>query len=144
MGRSSVENLIEAHRNIRASGGESVNCGLKGFMNNDVHIPLVEDPDEDEYSSIVVEPIPQEQPAGWTISEFRRLQKSRNKVMVYGQLFFDNAHLVRDDPDNEEGLTSQPKRFTVWEIHPVSRLFECTKANDDCDPRVVSDWKEIR
>src|SRR5207245_2897570 len=60
--------FIAPDRNLKASGGESVNCRLTDPASNDIHIPIVEESDGTEFDSIVVEPIPQNRPAAWTVS----------------------------------------------------------------------------
>lgn len=138
-----IVGFIEADRNLKAAGAESVNCRLPNAENNDIHIPIVENKSDTEYESMVVEPIPQTRDASWTATNLKKLQSDRKLLLIRGQLFYDNQHKVRDDPDNEEGLKSQPKRFTLWEIHPVTEILVCKKASNNCDPAVTSDWAQV-
>ena len=64
--------------------------------------------------------------------------------MIRGQILFDNQHRVHDNPDNEKGLTNEPKRFTTREIHPVVELFECSRPDNTCSPADSSQWKQIK
>ncbi len=135
---------IAPERNRRASWGESVNCRLTDAASNDIHIPIVASADGSEYESVVVEPIPQGRPVRWSVDTFRELQQEGRLLMIRGQLLFDNQHRVHDDPDNEEGLTNEPKRFTTWEIHPVTALYECSRSDNGCNPADQSQWKQIK
>jgi len=135
---------VAPERNLRASGGESVNCRLTDAASNDIHIPIVERADGSEYESIVVEPIPQDRPGAWSVQTFKHLQEDGRLLMIRGQLLFDNQHQVHDDPDNDEGLQSEPKRFTTWEIHPVTDLLECGRSDNACNPGDLNQWKQIK
>lgn len=123
-----------------ANTGESVNCNLKGEPNNDLHISVAETKNASEFDGIVVERIPQDRPANWTA---KNLAKLRGKVLlIEGALFYDNAHFVNSDKNNPLG--GQPKRFSLWEIHPITSLKVCKKAAvSQCDPAKDSDWNEF-
>ncbi len=149
-----VLGFIAAEHDIKASGGESVNCRLAGEPVNDIHLPVVAGPEDSEYHSVVVEPIPQgtkggnapNRPAVWSSSTFRQLQADGRLLLFRGQLFFDNQHRVRDNPDEEiddPGLTRQPKRFTLWEVHPVTQILLCSRPQNDCDPAVSDQWSSL-
>lgn len=116
-----------------ANKGEGVNCGLTGVENNDFHIPIAGDPDETEYDGIVVEMIPQKRSPEWTVRKLRLTAKEERQVVVRGQLFYDNKHRVNDDEDHD--LNGQPKRFSLWEVHPVTEFYVCLKTT--CDPKKV-------
>jgi hypothetical protein len=121
-----------------ANSGESVNCNLKREANNDIHVSVTETKDGSEFEGIVVEMIPQDRPANWTSSKIENL---RGKVLLLeGGLFYDNLHFTNGDARNPMG--GQPKRFSLWEIHPVTSLKVCKKARvSQCDPDKASDWK---
>ena len=133
---------ISPDRDLRASGGESVNCRLPGAESNDIHVPMVEQPEGSEYESIVVEPIPQDRPNAWSLAMFKKAQADGVLLMIRGQLLMDNQHLVHTDPD--DGLDRQPKRFTLWEIHPITQIFQCTRADNKCVASDMSTWAEIK
>jgi hypothetical protein len=125
--------------------GESVNCNLTGAANNDFHIPVVEEAGQDEFHAIVVEMIPQghdggKRNAGWTIAKLQALLTSGSMVRITGQLFYDNAHFPNGDSAHPIGR--QPKRFSLWEIHPISTLEVCKHANS-CDISSDSDWTPL-
>jgi hypothetical protein len=121
-----------------ANSGESVNCNLKRQANNDIHISVTEEKDGSEFEGVVVEMIPQNRPANWTSS---KLDQLHGKVLlIEGGLFYDNLHVPNADEDNP--VQGQPKRFSLWEIHPVTSLKVCKKAKiSQCDPDRASDWK---
>jgi hypothetical protein len=120
------------------NSGESVNCNLKSEPNNDLHIPVAETKNGSEFEGIVVEMIPQDRPANWTSAN---VQKLRGKVLlIEGGLFYDNLHFVNGDKNNPMG--GQPKRFSLWEIHPITSVMVCKKTTvSQCDPDQASDWK---
>jgi hypothetical protein len=124
--------------------GESVNCNLPGPANNDFHIPISEEAGQTEFDGIVAEMIPQGQDSGstrnpgWTLTKLKQVQTSHRMVKIAGRLFYDNAHVVNGDRQNP--LPSQPKRFSLWEIHPISQFSVCKKANNSCAVDTASDW----
>ena len=68
------------------SSGESVNCRFTGGANNDFHIPIGRDPDDDEFEGIVAEMIPQKRPVEWTVPNLKKVRKARQLVLVRGQI----------------------------------------------------------
>jgi hypothetical protein len=123
-----------------ANSGESVNCNLKREANNDIHISVTERKNRSEFEGIVVEMIPQNRPENWTS---KKVEKLRGRVLlIEGGLFYDNLHFANGDENNPIG--GQPKRFSLWEIHPVTSVKVCKKATaSQCDPNRASDWKEF-
>ena len=117
--------------------GESVNCNLKKELNNDIHISVTETKNASEFEGVVVEMIPQDRPDKWSSAKVGIL---RGKLLlIEGALFYDNLHFANGDADNP--LSGQPKRFSLWEIHPVASVKVCKKTNNQCDPDRASDWK---
>ena len=121
------------------ASGESVNCMLKKPEQNDFHIPLVNDPEDPELLGIVVEMIPQQRPAAWTLDALKAVQASGKQVWVEGALFYDKVHYVADDPDAP--LETEPERSSLWEIHPITKFLVCNK--EHCDPQRESDWTPL-
>jgi len=124
------------------ASGESVNCRLPGSENNDFHISLTPRPNGSEFEGIVVEMVPQERHENWTAAQLRRVQQARRMVRVRGQLFFDNHHKVNSDPQNN--ITNQPKRISLWEIHPVTEFDVCTTATCTADGagwQALEEWQ---
>jgi len=123
-----------------ANTGESVNCNLKTEANNDIHISVSESKNASEFEGIVVEMIPQNRPAKWTFVNTRKL---RGKLLlIEGGLFYDNLHIANGDAANP--ISRQPKRFSLWEIHPIVSLKVCKKADGQCDPNRDSDWRDFK
>lgn len=139
--------------NPHQNKGESVNCNLTGVDNNDFHVTIaesIEHEDEEvdvedvelEFNGIVVEPVPQHRPESWSISNIKKIQKEKKKVLIVGQLFYDSKHKVNSDP--EHPLKSQPRRISLWEIHPVIKIYVCEKPNGACKDSKYSDWEELK
>ncbi|MDP9120257.1 MAG: hypothetical protein M3O15_02645 [Acidobacteriota bacterium] len=131
-----------------ANTGESVNCSLRGVENNDFHIPInaqpqsaFASPQEAEFSSIVVEMIPQDRPAAWNLDQLKSVRDQNRRVLVVGQLFYDNLHRANGDPANPQ--SGQPRRFALWEIHPVTALLVCGRDDGRCDPATTGDWTPL-
>ena len=120
------------------NSGESVNCRRTAVADNDFHISLAARADQDEFAGIVIEMIPQNRPAGWTLAKLKTLKTQGRRVLVLGALFYDNAHVVNADPENP--LSGQPRRFSLWEVHPITGFFICQKADNSCNPAVPGDW----
>jgi len=121
------------------SSGESVNCMLKKDLDNDFHIPVVRSAGDSEYQGIVVEMIPQQRPAAWTIEALKKLQADGTKVWVEGGLSYDKVHFVNADPAHP--IKDEPDRMSLWEIHPITKFLVCRK--DSCDPNFEQDWSEL-
>jgi hypothetical protein len=62
-------------------------------------------------------------------------------VRITGQLFYDNAHFPNGDSSHP--ISGQPKRFSLWEIHPISTIEVCKRANNSCDVSKDSDWTPL-
>lgn len=135
--RKEVENLGEGNyvsyvaliKNAHYSdttGGEAVNCNLSGNPPNDIHIVLMSDPkDTDECDSTTAEMSPHYRPPNWTPEKLNALGKP---VRIKGQLFYDNSHT----PCTAHSRPN-PKRASLWEIHPVYSIDVCKSNNlDEC------------
>lgn len=125
-----------------ANTGESVNCRLKGARNNDFHINIAENISEDGFDGLVVEMIPQDRPESWTLTALKKFQTNRRRILVEGNLFYDNKHVVNADRANP--ISGQPARFALWEIHRITRFWTCPKADHSCDPEEDSQWTEVK
>jgi hypothetical protein len=121
---------------------ESVNCRLTGKPNNDFHLALTRTKTESRHRGIVAEMIPQGRPPAWTLPALATIQNKRRRVMVEGNLFYDNVHVVNSDAANPIG--GQPARSSLWEIHRIARFWSCEKPDDPCDPTKPAQWKELK
>lgn len=118
----------------RDEGAESVNCA--GNDGTDIHISVgPKSTHPTEYDGIVAEMIPQNaRPAGWDSVTLNRL--AGKQVLLVGGLTYDNEHYVNDTAPPKAG---QPKRFSLWEIHPITEFYVCP-AGDGCDPTQINHW----
>jgi Bacterial SH3 domain len=128
---------LEPHANT----GESVNCRLRAKADNDFHINVAENTGEDEFSGVVVEMIPQDRSPSWTLAKLKTLQARKRMVKVVGGLFYDEAHIVNADPSHP--VPGQPKRISLWEIHPIQKFLVCNKTTGSCDPTDDSQWTPL-
>lgn len=122
---------VDRARYSDVGDGESVNCHLKNDGNNDVHIPLVETKGDDECTSVTAEISPHFRPTSWTVKNLNDLTVP---VRITGQLFFDGSH----KPCSGDKVEN-PKRRSVWEIHPVYAVEVCKTAGH-CDASKDSQW----
>jgi len=143
LGEGSIVRLVayikEAHTSD-CEGGESVNCDKTGFANNDIHIPLVEKPDDDECLSVTAEMSPHFRPAAW--SQIDQKTPVKRLVRITGPLFFDSSHTpCTVTADNQITARETPARLSLWEIHPVYAIEICgTVAGNDCKVEDGSHW----
>ncbi len=133
----------------RQEGAESVNCGKnvtenvsqKKTLFHDIHISLVETAKtRSECSGIVVEMSPHHRPDAWTAGNVNKVKSKKAQVRVTGQLFFDASHRPCQAGKPIKG---QPKRVSVWEIHPVytfevCSVGKCDDAEDKWQP--LDEW----
>lgn len=120
------------------TSGESVNCKLTGTDVNDFHINIVSSPTATEFDGVVVEMIPQDRDAGWTLSKLKQAQKKKIQVRVRGNLMLDNKHRVNGSGKDDHG---QPKRSSLWELHPVMEFDVCTQKK--CAPESDTGWEAL-
>lgn len=106
-----------------SSGKESTNCNLKLTENNDFHLVLTRVKNKPEEQSITAEITPRLKPDGWTLAKLRDLASRQTYVRVTGYLMFDSQHAG----------DAVPRRYTHWEIHPVSKFEVCTVTKAQCD-----------
>jgi len=119
---------------VRAQGAESVNCA--GNDGTDIHLN-VGAKNSTEWKGVVVEMIPQlARPVGWDAATLRKVRDAKVEVLVVGGLTYDNEHLVNDDASHPNG--TQPKRFSLWEIHPITQFYVCPATT--CDPANHAEW----
>jgi hypothetical protein len=115
-----------------ANVGESANCYLRGQANNDFEIRFAQKAHVPEKDAIVAEMIPQNRPKEWTLAALRGLANDGRQILITGQLMFDSHHKIGDSP-----------RFSLWEVHPTTRLLVCQRPDNNCDPAVADQWKPL-
>lgn len=113
------------------SGKESTNCNLKKTENNDFHLVLTRVKNKPEEESITAEITPRLRPGGWTLSKLKDLAARQAYVRVTGYLMFDSQHAGE----------AEPKRYTHWEIHPVTDFDVCTLTKIKCN--TGDGWKKL-
>jgi hypothetical protein len=133
------------------TGGESVNCNIKGSEANDIHIAFVASPADAECTSITAEMSPHFRPKAWVASKIgpkialflRRGGKGmanapgRRLSRVTGQLMFDAAHKPCTGGKANAG---DPSRASDWEVHPVYAMEVCRTAGSTCAEK---DWQPL-
>ena len=118
---ASVVGYVEKAHYSDVDDGESVNCELTGDQDNDIHIPIVTTAGADECTSVTAEISPHDRPAVWTASN---VNKPKVPMRFTGHLLFDAEHRPCRGTTVEE-----PKRQSVWEIHPVYAMDVCKNAS---------------
>src|SRR5262249_52348226 len=100
-------------------------------------------PTDTEFAGVVVEMVPWDRDPGWTLKKLLDVQQKKMRVLVQGGLFYDNLHFV--NADAKHPLGGQPKRFALWEIHPVTGFFVCTRSSGNCAPANPDDnWTPLQ
>jgi hypothetical protein len=123
-------------------GKESVNCRLSHAGDVDFHIPLIPTLGAEECEGVVVEMIPQgrDEHPSWTVQRLWEAEETRRPVLFVGPLFYDNEHRVNADCSALE--SGQPKRMSLWEIHPVVEFYVC-EPGQTCQASSKSGWKRV-
>jgi hypothetical protein len=125
--------VINAHPS-NVGSGESVNCKLKPAESNDIHIVLGQNSNQDdECSSVTAEMSPHFRPNAWTANNMN--QNNERLFRFTGQLFFDASHRPCT------GSTGpNPKRSSLWEIHPVYGVDICGDSHNNCKIDSDENW----
>jgi hypothetical protein len=120
--------------NVGKGKGEAVNCKLTEREDNDIHIQMRIDPEEeDPCEGVTAEMSPHFRPTAW--SGLAKLKLAR-PIRITGPLFFDSSHHPCHD-----GVRPSPNRISVWEIHPVYQFEVCKeKTLAACDVKNNSQW----
>lgn len=118
VGEGSFVQFVGFIQKTKAGSSESVNCGLTGIDDNDIHIVLVEKKTTPECGSITAEMIPHSRPNSWNRTNLNQI---KNPVRIKGQLFFDASHKPCGVPGG-----GSPARVSDWEIHPVYSIDVCS------------------
>jgi hypothetical protein len=143
LGEGSIVRLATFIKEAHVSdceGGESVNCDKPGFVNNDIHIPLVQNPADDECFSVTAEMSPHFRPEAW--SQIDAKTPVNRLVRITGPLFYDSSHTpCKFDAGKRITVRNKPNRLSLWEIHPVYAIEVCnTKAGTDCRVGDKTNW----
>ena len=120
--------------------GESVNCKFTDEPNNDYHINITPAKNGDETEGVVVEMIPQDpnrKSKRWDLDKLKQIQAKQLPVKIRSRLFFDSEHKPNTQKSGNAG--GNPRRFSVWEIHPALKFFVCESGS--CTKS--ADWKAL-
>ena len=119
--------------------GESVNCHGPKDEDNDIHIDLIRDPSEVACVSVTAEMSPHYRPHIWDANVLRLI--TDRPVRVTGQLFFDASHTPCKGQNDTK---TNPKRVSIWEIHPVYHFEVCKfKTLAACPANDNSKWDHL-
>jgi hypothetical protein len=123
--------------------GESVNCKLKDEPSNDYHINITPAKNGDETDGVVVEMIPQDpnrKNKDWNLEKLKKIQAQQLSVRILGRLFFDSEHVPNTKKIGKAG--GNPRRFSLWEIHPISSFFVCQSGSctKSAGWKALEDW----
>ncbi len=126
--------LDARNSNVGKGKGENVNCKLPDKEGNDIHIELTMDlADDDPCNGVTAEMSPHFRPETWNSLVGMDLKRP---VRITGPLFFDDSHHPCHD-----GVRPNPKRVSVWEIHPIYEFEVCKdKTLKLCDAKKTSQW----
>jgi hypothetical protein len=115
----------------KKEGAESCNCGVLGVKNTDIHLVLVDDPNDIEATSVTAEMTPRVRRNGhgdWIQSQVKQFEGEY--VRVIGWIMLDTKHIRRP-----------LVRSTNWEVHPITKFEHCTKSKAACD--ADQGWEEF-
>lgn len=120
---------------------DSENCNLVGSANNNIRLHLADTPHDTIHDSIIAEVTATHRSPEWTLAKLRMIARDGRLIMMSGQLFYDNKHLVNNDPD--AALPEQPARLSLWELHPVTDIMVCTSTTNDCASGDATRWEPL-
>jgi hypothetical protein len=120
----------------RQECGETVNCG-GGSPNidasHDIHLYLLGQPrkntpadtpaaNTEECTGIVAEMNPHHRPPEWTACNVNDVASKGLRIRITGNQFFDASHVPCK---NGAAVGSNPRRVTLWEVHPIYTFDVC-------------------
>ena len=132
--------LIGYLKVVKPEGGETCNCGLKGPVNTDVHLAIVDKKNDNESDSVTAEITPRvrrESHPDWTFGNVKKLEGKF--VRLSGWLMLDTAHVPHSHLLPGEPHLGPVNRSTNWEVHPVTRFEVCGSTIANC--RMGIGWK---
>jgi len=128
--------VVDAHPSNATSGGETVNCKQNGVDFNDIHIVLGENSNKDDQcTSVTAEMSPHFRPAAWNATALN--DSNAHLYRFTGHLFFDASHVPCK---GSQPVGSNPKRSSLWEIHPVYEVEICADAGNNCKVDSNDNW----
>jgi hypothetical protein len=128
--------VIDAHYS-NLGQGESVNCKRGDKESNDIHIVLGENSNSDDpCTSTTAEMSPHFRPDIWNPDTLN--QNHEHLFRFTGQLFFDASHVPCSG-----GTGPNPKRSSLWEIHPVYSVDICMDTGNKCAVDSDRNWASL-
>lgn len=119
---------------VKRGSAESCNCELTHSVDNDIHLVLVGDTEEDaEETSVTAEITPHIRANGHPDWIFKNVNDLEGEfVKVTGWLMLDTKHIRQTHRLPNERTNKGLVRATNWEIHPVTKLEVCQKSMTVC------------
>ena len=138
------------HRAEEGSNSESVNC--YGKDGRDIHLNVNATKSVtayDEWTGVVIEVTPQVALPGYgrqdhvvMLHALQAVMLADLKILAIGSLAYDNEHEVNANKRHPNG--TNPKRISLWELHPVLAFYVCPKAMT-CDPETPeAKWQTLK
>jgi hypothetical protein len=115
----------------KKEGAESCNCGVVGLNNTDIHLVIVDNPNDIEATSVTAEMTPRVRKNGhskWVQPQVRQFEG--DFVRITGWLMLDTKH-----------ISNPLVRSTNWEVHPILKFEHCTKTKSACN--AGQGWEEF-
>lgn len=128
----------------RAAAGESANCFQSERDNNSFRLNIAAYHDDTEFDSVIVVVTPRMRRLrqAWSFENLAAIAHSGRPVRITGPLFYDSKHRVNSDPHNE--LPNEPRRLSLWEIHPVAKIELCTQRKPErCMDPATATWENL-
>lgn len=123
-GREGVPVVVKAFLlRAKKESGESCNCGVLGLNNTDIHLVLVDDPNDIEATSVTAEMTPRVRKNGhadWIQPKVKQFEGEY--VRIAGWMMLDTKH-----------ISNPLVRSTNWEVHPILKFEHCVKSKVACD-----------
>jgi hypothetical protein len=142
LGEGNVVEFVGYVFEARQECGETVNCDTAVpniDASHDIHIALIGQPRKnkpsaetpasqaEECGGFVAEMIPHHRPAEWTQCNVNDAAARGLRVRVTGQQMYDASHVPCK---NGMPVGSNPRRVSLWEIHPIYSFEVCPSG--DC------------
>jgi hypothetical protein len=128
---------------VKRGHAESCNCELSHTVDNDVHLVLVGDAENDgEETSVTAEITPRIRAKGHPDWLFKNVNDLEGEfVKVTGWLMLDTKHIRQTHRLSGERGNNGLVRATNWEVHPVTKLEVCQKSVSAC--KSGDGWQEF-
>ena len=65
-----------------------------------------------------------------------RVMAKKLRVLAFGSLTYDNEHILKH-------VNGQPKRMSLWELHPVLEFFVCPSGKHCNEKDKTDKWQQL-